>query len=370
VFPRSALLLCWCGFSVALIACSSDDTDFPLSQGGSTGAAGASAGGVGGSAASGGYGGQGGLAAGGGGGGAEPTVQQLVDAVSATEITATVADLSVPQNVGINSRYTRSSSFPIATNYLKGRCEALGLITDVRSWTNGGVTSDNVLCEVPAANSNAVLLIGAHYDSIAQPLGPPPEYVPAPGATDNASGTAAALEIARVMSSLQPSVTLRFAFFAGEELGLLGSAAYVDQLSSAGELIDIELMLDMDQVGRINQAGGNDACTDPPAQTGPGNLGVCLESVSAYASILDEVQSAGQSYTGLFFRRNLSPYGSDHIPFLNAAVPSLLTIEAYDENNAVTHSAADTLSALDVELTAEVTRMNVAVLGLRLGLAP
>jgi hypothetical protein len=67
-----------------------------------------------------------------------------------------------------------------------------------------------------------VLIIGAHYDSVSErPLGH------APGAVDNASGTAAVLEIAQLFSLHPPQITLKFVLFTGEEVGLLGSHAFV-----------------------------------------------------------------------------------------------------------------------------------------------
>ncbi|MCL2065233.1 MAG: M20/M25/M40 family metallo-hydrolase, partial [Candidatus Cloacimonetes bacterium] len=73
-------------------------------------------------------------------------------------------------------------------------------------------------------NPDSYVIIGAHYDSISQQTVLIPE-LPAPGANDNASGTAAVLEMARIikLNGGQPNYTIRFVAFAIEELGLWGS---------------------------------------------------------------------------------------------------------------------------------------------------
>ena len=76
-------------------------------------------------------------------------------------------------------------------------------------------TSQNVLADThPSARR--VLLVGAHLDSV----------VAGPGVNDNGTGVATLLEIARVLRSEAPRLTVRFAFWGAEELGLIGSSAY------------------------------------------------------------------------------------------------------------------------------------------------
>ena len=70
-------------------------------------------------------------------------------------------------------------------------------------------------------------------------------YDVAPGADDNASGTAAVLEAARVLSQYRFKHTLRFVTFAAEEQGLIGSYYYVAEARSAGTPIGGAINLDM-----------------------------------------------------------------------------------------------------------------------------
>jgi hypothetical protein len=102
-------------------------------------------------------------------------------------------------------------------------------------------TEDSVVAELPGVNTANVVLAGAHLDSV----------VAGPGINDDGSGTAALLETALMMAGSAPQNTLRFAFWAGEELGLLGSTAYVEGLSQA-ERDRIALYMNYDMVGSPN----------------------------------------------------------------------------------------------------------------------
>ena len=104
-------------------------------------------------------------------------------------------------------------------------------------------TSWNVIGEIPGTSSERVTL-GAHYDS----------WDVGPSAIDNGSGTAAMLEIARVMAALGPhGRTVRFVAFGAEELGIQGSIAY-----GLRHLADIRrlcrLMINIDIVGTTHGA--------------------------------------------------------------------------------------------------------------------
>ena len=84
-------------------------------------------------------------------------------------------------------------------------------------------SSENVIAELPGVNDDNVVMAGAHLDSV-------PE---GPGINDNGSGSAALLEVAQNLSNNKPQNTLRFAWWGAEEVGLLGSTAWVAQQSTA-----------------------------------------------------------------------------------------------------------------------------------------
>ncbi len=78
----------------------------------------------------------------------------------------------------------------------------------------------NTIAEIPGTDpvkKHEIVMVGAHLDS----------WHPATGATDNASGSAVAMEVMRVLKDMKPRRTIRIGLWSGEEQGLLGSAAYV-----------------------------------------------------------------------------------------------------------------------------------------------
>jgi Zn-dependent M28 family amino/carboxypeptidase len=90
---------------------------------------------------------------------------------------------------------------------------------------------------VKPGNSPLEIILGAHYDSAEDSL----------GADDNASGVAAMLEVAELVSDQATPYTIRFIAFGAEEAGLLGSYAYLDQMSKA-DLENTIVMINLDSL--------------------------------------------------------------------------------------------------------------------------
>jgi Zn-dependent M28 family amino/carboxypeptidase len=153
----------------------------------------------------------------------------------------------------------------------------------------------NLITDLPGQRAGAVLL-GAHLDSVAN----------GPGINDNGSGSALVLEIARQASRLhlRPAHGLRFAFWAAEELGLVGSSAYVQSLSTR-EREQLLAVLNFDMVGSPNFGrfvydGDN----------GPPGSGRIEELFRAYFA------AHRQSVEEIFLEGS-----SDHAPFARAGLP-------------------------------------------------
>src|SRR4029077_8332937 len=115
-------------------------------------------------------------------------------------------------------------------------------------------TVNNVLAWLPGQTDEYVI-IGAHYDHLGRgnfdSLAPSQIGQIHPGADDNASGTAGVLELARLLAPQRGQLkrSILFMNFAGEELGLLGSAAWVkDPTRPLGKAV---AMINMDMIGRI-----------------------------------------------------------------------------------------------------------------------
>ena len=83
--------------------------------------------------------------------------------------------------------------------------------------------TENLIAETIDGDPDAVIVLGAHLDSVAA----------GPGINDNGSGTALLLELARRFSTCTPTAKVRFAWWAAEEVGLVGSTYHVDNLPAA-----------------------------------------------------------------------------------------------------------------------------------------
>ena len=116
-----------------------------------------------------------------------------------------------------------------------GRRVTMSLRTEI-----GSAVVRNVIAESHAVAEHVVML-GAHLDSVHD----------GPGINDNGSGTAALLDVARVLAEQHPAVRVRFAFWAGEEFALLGSRNYTESLRSA-EVSEISAYLNFDMLGSQN----------------------------------------------------------------------------------------------------------------------
>ena len=101
-----------------------------------------------------------------------------------------------------------------------------------------GVRTANVIATLRGTESpERINVISSHFDSVER----------SPGADDNSSGTTALLEAARVLATNPQPETIRFAFFTGEEAGLLGSREHLRRSREAGD--QIVSVLNNDMVG-------------------------------------------------------------------------------------------------------------------------
>ena len=148
-------------------------------------------------------------------------------------------------------------------------------------------------------------MAGAHLDSV----------IEGPGINDNGSGSAALLETALLMANLNPENTLRFAWWAGEEQGLLGSADYVAGLSPA-ERDRIALYMNYDMVGSPNYIF---MVYDADESTFPAPEGVPIPAGSAAIEDLYEsyYTAISEPYDDTEFSGR-----SDYEAFILAGIPS------------------------------------------------
>ncbi len=190
-------------------------------------------------------------------------------------------------------------------------------------------TVNNVLAYLPGKTDEYVI-IGAHYDHLGRgnfdSLAPSQVGQIHPGADDNASGTAGVLELARLLAPQKGQLRrgILFASFAGEELGLLGSAAWVRDPTHP--LDKAVAMLNMDMIGRIK---------DQKVYIGGVGTGSTLKAVVEQAS-----EKSG-------FKIEYSPGGyssSDHTSFVAKKIPVLFFFSGLHSDY---HKPSDTWEKID-----------------------
>jgi len=268
------------------------------------------------------------------------------------------------------------------------------------------VDLDNVIAVLPGTiHKDTYVLVTAHYDSMALAYKPdhtdearvaeavkhgmdeseareligylPTEEVPAvrdpeataqqpfaPGVTDDGSGVAAVLELARVMSSHAFDKTVVFIAFSGEEIGLEGSKVYAAAAKEKG--MNIEAVLNNDIIGSVVAGNG---------RTNNGVLRVfgADPDDSPSRSLLRYTHQIAERYVPsmqveMVFRGDRFLRGGDHMPFVQrgyAAVRCTTPSENYKNQ----HTPTDTFANTSAAYTTRVAQMNAAVLS-SLALAP
>ena len=214
----------------------------------------------------------------------------------------------------------------------------------IDSFQYQGTWQKNVVATLPGIYEPEVYnVVGGHHDSYSS--GNPMVF--APGADDNASGTAAVLEIARVIkeNNYQPESTIKFVTFAAEEYGLWGSVDYAQKALIAG--MNIKIMINHDMISHtynpvnqsqvdINRYSGFDYLRDLAFY--------CIENYSVLAPSNGSLNSAG----------------SDSYSFWERGFPSVY----FEETNfsPYYHSPADTIGNYNMEYCAEVIKSSCATL--------
>jgi len=186
----------------------------------------------------------------------------------------------------------------------------------------------------------------------------------APGVSDDASGTAVVMELARVMSRYKFEKTIVFIAFAGEEVGLVGSTLYAQRAKK--DNMKIEAVLNNDIVGNDDDGSGRresgyvHVFSDDPAD-------------SPSRELARYVRDCARRYVpgfraDLVFRADRFSRGGDHTPFVAEGFAGVrFTTPA--ENLASQHSVHDTFDKASPAYTANVARVNAAAAA-SLALAP
>ena len=216
----------------------------------------------------------------------------------------------------------------------------------------------NVIAESRTGNAANLVVSGAHLDSVDR----------GPGLNDNGSGSALLLEVAESLAGTRPANRLRFVWWSGEELGLLGSRHYVSGLS-ATDLRRHALYLNFDMVGSRNFV--------PFVYEGSGGGGAPPPAGS------EEIERVFTRYFAAHGQRVVSANlggASDHASFARAGIPVGGLFTGADEDksaaqgaafggkvgqpyDACYHRSCDTLANVDVPLATRFARAAAFAIG-------
>ncbi|MFC1619358.1 M28 family peptidase [Candidatus Neomarinimicrobiota bacterium] len=229
-----------------------------------------------------------------------------------------------------------------AAEYLEWKLASFGLLAGRYNYSKTG--SNVIALQQGSVYPDSIYIIGAHYDD----ANVPPDGRVSPGADDNASGVAAVIEVARILSQYTCRYTILYALWDEEETGLEGSEAY------AAHTLDCEMKI----AGVINLDMIAYDSNDDGAM-------VISKSYHGRSSQMGD-QAAGMiELFDLALEPNINTdvIGSDNISFDALGYSTITIIEdIYTDINAYTHSREDTIDKFNNAYYHRMTKLAIATL--------
>jgi Zn-dependent M28 family amino/carboxypeptidase len=292
-------------------------------------------------------------------------LQDLVNQVDSNRLRS---DLTFVQ--GIRHRTAGAAHLAAVKDSIGHLFQEAGMHKGEQTWAYGNYTAKNVIgTSRGTAESNKVVIVDAHYDSVSN----------APGADDNGSGVVGMMEIARLLAPYPSNKTLRYIGFDLEEAGLVGSARYVTNGIPAGETIDGVLNFEM--IGYYSDL--------PNTQTLPAGFNLLFPNEynevvnnqfkgnfitnvgnTASASLVNLFNSSAATYVPDLKIVDLQVPGngqlvpdltrSDHAPFWNYGAKALMLTDGANFRNSSYHESHDTLGKLNFTFMSNVVKTTLA----------
>jgi hypothetical protein len=242
-----------------------------------------------------------------------------------------------------------------AAAYVDSAFRALGYSVRSQEYRARGRTYRNLEVALRGATRpDEIVVVGAHYDSAED----------APGADDNASGTAGVLELARAFAGARPARTLRFVAFATEEpphfpTADMGSRHYADAAAARGERI--VAMLAVESIGYFDPEPGSQRYPFPLSLAYP-DRGDFIGFVSNLRSrpLLVRAITAFRRHAAFPTQGAAAPWWvtgvwwSDHWAFWRRGFPAIMITDTAPYRNVFYHTPGDTPGTLDYARMARV----------------
>ncbi len=287
-------------------------------------------------------------------------VMEVISRVTKTDCQSQLKEL-----VELGPRFSGDADQTETTlSYLENRLKTMGYTTYRESagqWL--GVDQYNLMAEIRGSVSPEIVIeLGAHYDTVKNCV----------GADDNGTGVVGVLEAARVLKNAVPAKTVRFCFFAAEEIGLIGSRAHVDRITE-NKQSSVEGLINLEMIGySTHQPNSQNAPIRIPilvslpregnfilvaGNFSSGDLGNRFESnIRRFVPNL-EFYSANR-IAGLF--RDAAR--SDHSNYWDADIKSIMLTDTANLRNPNYHQPTDTYDTINFDFMSKVIQATVATM--------
>jgi aminopeptidase S len=221
----------------------------------------------------------------------EPVAIAAAPDIPVANVKAHLTELQSIATANGGNRAHGRAGYKASLDYVKAKLDAAGFTTTIQQFTASGRVGYNLIADWPGGDTNQVVMAGSHLDSVSSGA----------GINDNGTGSAAVLEAALAVARThyQPTKHLRFAWWGAEELGLVGSRYYVNNLSAANRA-RISGYLNFDMIGSPNP--GYFVYDDDPA------IEKTFKDYFTGLGVPTEIETEGDGR-------------SDHAPFKSAGVP-------------------------------------------------
>jgi hypothetical protein len=289
------------------------------------------------------------------------TIQDVINQVSNANLQLSVAELSGEQAAMINGIMQTitsrvQSNNDLAAEYIAERLEALpNLTVNIQDFNTAG--KNIIATQLGQSYPNDIYIVCAHYDSVTTFC-----------ADDNATGVAAVLEIARILSVQDMDSTIIYALWDEEEIGLLGANFYAEQAAdtSNGNTRDTILgVINMDMIGYDGDAVGS---------PGDNQFDIDVRPIANSLEIKDDLLTILNTYTFDLNPIVVNPgtTASDHSRFWNQGYSAVLVGESWETNDQTPnyHTANDRAEDIDFQYMTEITKLITAYLATEAGLIP
>jgi Zn-dependent M28 family amino/carboxypeptidase len=242
-----------------------------------------------------------------------------------------------------------------AARYIERTLAGFGLSVEAQRFSAADGEVRNIEVEVKgAARSAEIVIVGAHYDSVAG----------SPGGNDNGSGVAATLELARLFRNERPARTVRFVLFVDEEPPFykseeMGSRYYARRAKARGE--NIVAMFSLETIGYYSDAPGSQHYPFPFGLFYPttGNFLAFVANLSS-RPLLHEAIALFRSHADFPSEGVAAPAfipgvdWSDHWSFWQEGFPALMVTDTAPFRYSHYHTARDTPDKVDYKRLAHV----------------